>query len=92
MVTKTKLLLIIIIILSFNLIGELVYINVKEDFDISKKNTFTKFTSMPDLSISTETTYIRERSLTDIFSIYRDDPILTEYFPSTYVYNIKIKE
>jgi len=92
MVTKTKLLLIIIIILSFNLVGEIIYINLKEDFNISKREEFVKFIAMPDLAISTETTYIRNRSITDIFSIYRDDPILIEYFPSTYIYNIKVGE
>jgi len=92
MVTKTKLLLIIFIILSFILIGETTFIKVNSNFNISKKREFVKLTAMPDLSISTETTYIRNRSLTDIFSIYKDDPTSIEYFPSTFVYNITPKE
>lgn len=54
--------------------------------DISTKNIFVKTTQLPDLAIATETTYIRHRSLSDLFSIYRDDGTLREYFPSSYIY------
>ena len=54
---------------------------------INKKTIFVKATGLPDLAISTEASYIRHRSLSDIFSIYKDDGNLREYFPSTYSYN-----
>ncbi len=60
--------------------------------EVSKKERFIKLTAMPDLAISTETTYIRSKTLADIFSIYQDDPALVEHFPSTFTYNIEIKE
>ncbi|SFV74830.1 hypothetical protein MNB_SM-3-174 [hydrothermal vent metagenome] len=49
-----------------------------------KKKIFTHLCGLPDLAISTEATYIRRRSLSTIFSIYKDDPILREYMFSTY--------
>jgi len=54
---------------------------------IETKKQFVKITSLPDLAISTESTSIRHRSLSDLFSIYKDDGNLREYFPSTFVYN-----
>jgi hypothetical protein len=55
---------------------------------INKKNLFIKVTSLPDLAISTEANYIRHRSISDIFSIYRDDGTLREYSPSSYTYSL----
>lgn len=52
---------------------------------LEKKLAFIKLSGLPDLAISTEATYIRHRSLTDVFSIYKDDGSLREYFPTTYV-------
>jgi hypothetical protein len=92
MVARTKLLIITIIIISSILVGEVIFIKLNSDFDISKKREFIKLTAMPDLAISTETTYIRSKTLADIFSIYQDDPALVEHFPSTFTYNIEIKE
>ncbi len=51
------------------------------------KNIFVKTIGLPDLAISTEATYIRHRSLSDLFAIYKDDGDLREYFPSSFVYN-----
>jgi len=51
---------------------------------IEKKNSFVSLVGLSDLAISTEATYIRSRSVSSIFSIYKDDPTLREYFPSTY--------
>ncbi len=54
---------------------------------LNKKLAFIKKTGLPDLAISTEASYVRHRSLSDIFSIYKDDGNLREYFPSTFTYN-----
>ena len=51
---------------------------------LDKKLSFVKFVGLPDLAITTEATYIRHRSLADLFSIYKDDGSLREYFPTTY--------
>jgi len=92
MITKTKYIFIIFILLILTLFIEVLIIRNQEHFDISKKREFVEITSMPDLAISTEALFIRNRSLTNIFSIYRDDPSLIEYFPSTFTYNIHLKE
>jgi len=54
---------------------------------LDKKLAFVKIVGLPDLAISTEAIYIRHRSLVDLFSIYKDDGTLREYFPSTFTYS-----
>ncbi len=54
---------------------------------LNKKLFFIQKTGLPDLAISTEASYIRHRSLSDLFSIYKDDGNLREYFPSTFTYS-----
>ena len=49
-----------------------------------KKNQFVKIIALPDLAISTELSYIRHRSLSDVFSIYSVDGSLREYSKSSY--------
>ncbi len=51
---------------------------------LKKKIAFVELVGLPDLAISTEATYVRHRSVSDMFSIYKDDGTLREYFPSTY--------
>ena len=52
-----------------------------------KKEKFVSIAGLPDLAIVTETSSVRHRTLSDLFSIYRDDASLREYFPSTFVYS-----
>ena len=54
---------------------------------LNNKIAFIKLSGLPDLAISTEATYVRHRSLADLFSIYKDDGNLREYFPSTFTYS-----
>lgn len=54
---------------------------------LDKKSQFLQIVGLPDLAISTEATYVRHRSISDIFSIYKDDGVLREYFPSTFTYS-----
>lgn len=54
---------------------------------IEEKNILVKSIQLPDLAISTEAMYIRHRSLSDIFSLFKDSPSLLEYFPTSFVYN-----
>jgi len=67
--------------------SEILYLENKKSMskdEKDKKNTFVAIVGLSDLAISTSATYIRHRSMSDIFSIYRDAPSLREYFPSTY--------
>ena len=50
-----------------------------------KKVDFVRLSGLPDLAISTEANYVRHRSLSSVFAIYKDDGSLREYFPSTFV-------
>ncbi len=50
-----------------------------------KKIAFVHLSGLPDLALSTEANYIRHRSLSSVFAIYKDDSSLREYFPSTFV-------
>jgi hypothetical protein len=54
---------------------------------LDKKLTFLKHSTLPDLAISTEASYVRHRSLSNVFSVYKDDGNLREYFPSTFTYS-----
>lgn len=89
MVKKSIYLIYIISTLTAVLIIETVYlVNTKSisDESLNKKNLFVKITSLPDLAIATEATYTRHRSISDIFSIYKDDGSLREYFPTSFTY------
>lgn len=68
---------------------EIIYLYKTKSLDensLAIKREFVSSVLLPDLAISTEASYIRHRSLSDFFSIYRDDAALREYFGSTYVY------
>ena len=95
---KSKVVFIIFFSFFSLLLVELLYINSTSQMTkdiLNKKIEFIKLTQLPDLSISTEATYIRHRSLSSVGSIYKDDGSLREYFPSTYAIshsNIKIRD
>ena len=55
-----------------------------DEKSLDKKLQFVSLVKLPDLAISTEATYVRHRSLSDLGAIYKDDGTLREYFPSTY--------
>ncbi|MCK9473120.1 MAG: hypothetical protein WCY85_06060 [Sulfurimonas sp.] len=57
----------------------------KESYEA--KRELVELLRLPDLAISTEATYVRHRSLSDLFSIYKDDGSLREYFASTYIFS-----
>lgn len=66
-------------------IFETTYLVLKEN-NLSQKELFVKKIGLPDLSISTEAKYIRHRSLSDIFSIFSEDPEGVSYFVTTFTY------
>jgi hypothetical protein len=71
-------------------VSQIVYLNSYKSITntmLDKKSAFVKIVGLPDIAISTEATYIRHRSLSDMFSIYKDDGALREYFPSTFIYS-----
>ena len=72
----------------FSFLGlELIYLGFTKsmsDESLNKKREFIQLSGLPDLAISTESKYIRHRSLNNIGTIYSDDGSLREYAPSTY--------
>lgn len=69
---------------------ELIYLYNFKNYSnkvLQEKNSFVSVTSLPDLAISTEAMFIRHRSLSDIFSIFKESPELREYFPTTFIYS-----
>ncbi len=54
---------------------------------IKNKRDFIRIVKSQDLAISTESFYIRHRTLSNISDIYREDSSLREYFPSTFIYS-----
>jgi hypothetical protein len=66
-------------------IFETTYLSLKEK-NISQKKLFVKKIGLPDLAVSTEAKYIRHRSLSDIFSIFSEDPEGVSYFVTTFTY------
>ncbi len=72
------------------LLVELIYLKQTKEMTLvqrQKKEHFVKIAGLPDLAIVTETSFVRHRTMSDLFSIYRDDASLREYFPSTFVYS-----
>lgn len=83
---KSKITLGILIALISILVLEVIYISVKKKNSISQKNEFVSLLQLPDLAICTEATYLRHRSMSTTASIFKDDPLLLEYFPATFTY------
>ena len=73
------------------LISLVVVVSVLDIYDtsnskeISSKNSFVKVVGLPDLAISTETSYIRHRSLANVTLIFSDGAEHIEYAPSTFI-------
>ncbi len=73
-----------IVVVSF-LSVETIFLTVKNK-NIEQKRLFVEKIGLPDLAISTEAKYIRHRSITDIFSIFNENPIAISYFVTTFAY------
>jgi len=75
---------------------ELFYVNFTNGVDktsLEKKEQFVKLTTLPDLAIFSDTSYIRHRSLANVASIYKDDGSLREYSILSYaISDSKIKK
>ena len=87
---KSHMLFYIFIGLTLFLLVELSYLKQTKEMSHEqqlKKEQFVSIAGLPDLAIVTETSSVRHRTMSDLFSIYRDDASLREYFPSTFVYS-----
>lgn len=79
---KSRVLLGVFAFLTLALGVEVTYLSLYKsmsDEALSKKRIFVLKTGLPDLALSSETPYIRHRSVSDVFSVYGDDATLREY-------------
>ena len=81
---KTKIFLSMVIVLSISFVYLLLLEQGYEDKVIQQKKIFIAITSLPDIALSTENIYIRHRSLSDTFHIFKDGPTLLTYTPSNF--------
>ena len=84
---KTKYTFIILSTLVLSFIVEISYIHNRyklSDINKDNKNKYISVVGLPDLAISTETMYVRHRTLSNSFEIFKDDPTIYTYFPSTF--------
>ncbi|QOY53429.1 hypothetical protein HUE88_04055 [Candidatus Sulfurimonas baltica] len=85
---KSRVLFYIFLFLIGAVITEIIYLGTKGSSEtIDSKVAFVKLAGLPDLAISTEASYVRHRSMSDMFSIFKDDVSLREYFVSTFTYS-----
>jgi len=89
MFNKSKKLFLVLQTLTVLFVIQIIYLYTTKTTtkkNIQIKNNFVKLTSLPDLAVSSETPFIRHRSLATPYEIYRDDNGLLEYYPSTFIY------
>jgi hypothetical protein len=87
-----KILFFFIVIVTFT-IFEAYYYNYKfENMTdaISQKRKAVSLIQLPDLALVTETIWLRHRSVTNMFSVFPEDGTLLDYYPSSFVYNLKL--
>lgn len=57
---------------------------------IKNKELFISLVGLPDIAISTESSFVRHRSLSNFHDIFLDAPEHIEYFPTTFSINHNI--
>ncbi len=71
---------------------EVVYLDINKSMDeesLNKKRLFVELSGLPDLAIFSQNSFVRHRSLSDIFSIYSNDGTLREYSDATFAISHK---
>ena len=66
-------------------VSEIIFLSNRPK-NFSEKRSVVALTTLPDLTLSTEAKYIRDRSLSDIGSVFSEDPEGISYFATTFVY------
>ncbi len=78
--------LLLISLLAIVTVLDIFYTTNNKTIDIKK--SFVNIVGLPDLAISTETNYIRHRSLSNISTIFSDGPEHTEYATASFITNV----
>ena len=75
--------------------GEILYLNYSKSMSSSalhQKQTFVSLSGLPDLAFGSENSYIRHRSLSNIFDIYAKDGSLREESKMSFSTTSKIEK
>jgi hypothetical protein len=86
---KSKIFITTLILLTIVVFIELIYLYQTQTIDnknITKKQNFITLTGLPDLALANDASFVRHRSLSSIFDIYRDGENLHSYFPTASIY------
>jgi len=70
--------------------GEIIYLKSNNSYDSEQHKqrlAYLELVALPDLAISSETRSIRNRSLSDSFSIFNEGPEIRDFFPASFVYS-----
>jgi len=70
-------------------VAELFYFNYKSnniEALIVQKQKAVSITGLPDLALATEATWLRHRSIGNVFSVFPEDGSLLDYYPASFVY------
>ncbi len=73
--------------LVFLVLSEVTYLSLSKsmtDDMISKKVSFVKLTGLSDLAFFSDVSFLRHRSLSDLYSVYSDDSSLREHSTLTF--------
>ncbi len=70
-------------------IGEIFYLQQKDVRSIiAKKRKAVQLIKLPDLAVVTEATWLRHRSISNVFTVFPEDGSLLDYFPASFIYKV----
>ncbi len=87
---KSKIYFLIVVFIFFLFSVEIIYLNGNNTFnsnETQQRSLYIQMVSLPDLAISSETRSIRNRSLSDTFSIFNEGPEIRDFFPASFIYS-----
>ncbi len=90
---SSKILIGIFLFVIFFTIAEIYYFSFQSDKKetiFNKKKKAISLIQLPDLALVTETIWLRHRSISNIFSVFPEDGTLLDYYPSSFIYNVKM--
>ena len=89
---KTSLMFLsIFLIVIFFAAAEMIYFGSKDNTKtIARKKEAVSLIKLPDLAIVTEATWLRHRSITNVFTVFSEDGVLLDYYPASFVYKLEL--
>ena len=87
---KSKIYFLVLLSIFLLLSIEIIYFKSKNTLSVdeaAQRSLYVQMVALPDLAISSETRSIRNRSLTDLFSIFNEGPEIRDFFPASFVYS-----